>query len=177
MNTVNSEFERQKRRKRAVKKGVMVLKYAALAVASFIVLMPILWFMTSSFRSNNEVFANINPFSLREMFFGTYSLENYRTIFVKYNFARTVGNTLLVCFLTITIGIFVCSMAGYALAKMEFKGKRIMMMLVLFSIMIPFDAIAIPLYSIIMKLRWIDTYIRPFQSVRRLPFRCPAAGR
>ena len=158
MNTVNSEFERQKRRKRAVKKGVMVLKYAALAVASFIVLMPILWFMTSSFRSNNEVFANINPFSLREMFFGTYSLENYRTIFVKYNFARTVGNTLLVCFLTITIGIFVCSMAGYALAKMEFKGKRIMMMLVLFSIMIPFDAIAIPLYSIIMKLRWIDTY-------------------
>ena len=157
MNTVNSEFERQKRRKRAVKKGVMVLKYAALAVASFIVLMPILWFMTSSFRSNNEVFANINPFSLREMFFGTYSLENYRTIFVKYNFARTVGNTLLVCFLTITIGIFVCSMAGYALAKMEFKGKRIMMMLVLFSIMIPFDAIAIPLYSIIMKLRWIDT--------------------
>ena len=158
MNTVNSEFERQKQRKRAVKKGVMVLKYAALAVASFIVLMPILWFMTSSFRSNNEVFANINPFSLREMFFGTYSLENYRTIFVKYNFARTVGNTLLVCFLTITIGIFVCSMAGYALAKMEFKGKRIMMMLVLFSIMIPFDAIAIPLYSIIMKLRWIDTY-------------------
>ena len=158
MNTVNSEFERQKRRKRAVKKGVMVLKYAALAVASFIVLMPILWFMTSSFRSNNEVFANINPFSLREMFFGTYSLENYRTIFVKYNFARTVGNTLLVCFLTITIGICVCSMAGYALAKMEFKGKRIMMMLVLFSIMIPFDAIAIPLYSIIMKLRWIDTY-------------------
>lgn len=158
MNTVNSEFERQKRRKRAVKKGVMVLKYAALAVASFIVLLPIMWFMTSSFRSNNEVFANINPFSLREMFFGTYSLENYRTIFVKYNFARTVGNTLLVCFLTITIGIFVCSMAGYALAKMEFKGKRIMMMLVLFSIMIPFDAIAIPLYSIIMKLRWIDTY-------------------
>lgn len=158
MNTVNSEFERQKRRKRAVKKGVMVLKYAALAVASFIVLMPIMWFMTPSFRSNNEVFANINPFSLREMFFGTYSLENYRTIFVKYNFARTVGNTLLVCFLTITIGIFVCSMAGYALAKMEFKGKRIMMMLVLFSIMIPFDAIAIPLYSIIMKLRWIDTY-------------------
>ena len=158
MNTVNSEFERQKRRKRAVKKGVMVLKYAALAVASFIVLMPIMWFMTSSFRSNNEVFANINPFSLREMFFGTYSLENYRTIFVKYNFARTVGNTLLVCFLTITLGIFVCSMAGYALAKMEFKGKRIMMMLVLFSIMIPFDAIAIPLYSIIMKLRWIDTY-------------------
>ena len=158
MNTVNSEFERQKQRKRAVKKGVMVLKYAALAVASFIVLLPILCFMTSSFRSNNEVFANINPFSLREMFFGTYSLENYRTIFVKYNFARTVGNTLLVCFLTITIGIFVCSMAGYALAKMEFKGKRIMMMLVLFSIMIPFDAIAIPLYSIIMKLRWIDTY-------------------
>ncbi|MCD7907161.1 MAG: carbohydrate ABC transporter permease [Clostridium sp.] len=158
MNRGNSEYERQKRHKKAVKKWIMALKYAALAVTSFIVLLPIMWFMTSSFRSNNEVFANINPFSLREMFFGSYSLENYRTIFEKYNFAKTVGNTLLVCFMTIAIGIFVCSMAGYALAKMDFAGKKAMMLLVLFSIMIPFDAIAIPLYSIIMKLGWIDTY-------------------
>lgn len=75
MNTVNSEFEKAETAQTGCEKGVMVLKYAALAVASFIVLMPIMWFMTSSFRSNNEVFANINPFSLREMFFGTYSGE------------------------------------------------------------------------------------------------------
>jgi len=136
----------------------MALKYVLLILASFVVLMPIMWFMTSSFRSNNEVFANINPFSLQRMFFGSYSLENYRTIFEKYNFARTVGNTLLVCSLTIFIGIFVCSLAGYALAKMDFFGKKAMMLLVLFAIMIPFDAISIPLYSIIMKLGWIDTY-------------------
>lgn len=143
---------------KAMKSIVTAAKYLILLLTAFIVLLPIMWFMTSSFRSNNEVFSNINPFSLKEMFFGSYSLENYKTLFIKYKFARTVGNTLLVCFLTITIGILVCSMAGYALAKMEFAGKKLLLLLVLFSIMIPFDAIAIPLYSIIMKLGWIDTH-------------------
>ncbi|MBR4291763.1 MAG: carbohydrate ABC transporter permease [Oscillospiraceae bacterium] len=134
------------------------LKYAGLILAAFIILMPILWFITSSFRTNEEVFANINPFSLQKMFFGNYSLENYRTIFTKYDFSQTVTNTLVICFLTITIGIVVCSMAGYALAKMKFRGRGLVFALVLFAIMVPFDAIAIPLYTIITKLGWVDTY-------------------
>lgn len=134
------------------------LKYAGLILAAFIILMPILWFITSSFRSNDEVFANINPFSLKKMFFGSYSLDNYQTIFTKYDFSQTVTNTLIICFLTIVIGIVVCSMAGYALAKMKFRGRGLVFALVLFAIMVPFDAIAIPLYTIITKLGWVDTY-------------------
>lgn len=135
-----------------------VLKYIALVLTAFIILMPILWFITSSFRSNNEVFANINPFSLKKMFLGSYSLENYITIFTKYDFSQTVINTLIICFLTIAIGIVVCALAGYALAKMKFRGRKLVFALVLFAIMVPFDAIAIPLYTIITKLEWVDTY-------------------
>ena len=135
-----------------------ILRYFALLFAAFLILMPVIWFFTSSFRGNNEVFANINPFSLKKMFFGSYSLENYKTIFTKYDFGQTVSNTLIICFLTIFIGVLICSMAGYALAKMKFKGRKIMLFLVLFAIMIPFDAIAIPLYTIVSKLGWIDTY-------------------
>ncbi len=134
------------------------LKYAGLILAAFIILMPILWFVTSSFRTNEEVFANINPFSLKKMFFGNYSMDNYHTIFTKYDLAQTVANTLVICFLTIVIGIVVCSMAGYALAKMKFRGRGFVFALVLFAIMVPFDAIAIPLYTIITKLGWVDTY-------------------
>ena len=135
-----------------------ILRYIALLFAAFLILMPVIWFLTSSFRGNNEVFANLNPFSLRKMLFGSYSLVNYQTIFTKYNFGQTVSNTLIICFLTIVIGVLICSMAGYALAKMKFKGRKFMLFLVLFAIMIPFDAIAIPLYTIISKLGWIDTY-------------------
>lgn len=134
------------------------LKYTGLVLAAFIILMPILWFITSSFRTNEEVFANINPFSLKKMFFGSYSMDNYYTIFTKYDFSQTVLNTLVICFLTIAIGIVVCSMAGYALAKMKFRGRGLVFALVLFAIMVPFDAIAIPLYTIITKLGWVDTY-------------------
>ena len=135
-----------------------ILRYIALLFAAFLILMPVIWFLTSSFRGNNEVFANLNPFSLKKMLFGSYSLVNYQTIFTKYGFAQTVSNTLIICFLTIVIGVLICSMAGYALAKMKFKGRKFMLFLVLFAIMIPFDAIAIPLYTIISKLGWIDTY-------------------
>lgn len=134
------------------------LKYIALLLAAFVILMPILWFITSSFRSNNEVFANINPFSFKKMFLGSYSLENYITVFDQYDFLQTVTNTLVICFLTIIIGIVVCSLAGYALAKMRFRGRKLVFALVLFAIMVPFDAIAIPLYTIITKLKWVDTY-------------------
>lgn len=135
-----------------------IVKYVGLILAAFIILMPILWFITSSFRTNEEVFANINPFSLKKMFLGSYSLDNYRTIFTKYDFAQSVANTLVICFLTIAVGIVVCSMAGYALAKMKFRGRGFVFALVLFAIMVPFDAIAIPLYTIITKLKWVDTY-------------------
>lgn len=135
-----------------------VLKYIGLLLAAFVILMPIMWFITSSFRSNNEVFANINPFSFSKMFLGSYSLDNYRTIFSQYNFLQTVINTLVICLLTIAIGIVVCSMAGYALAKMQFRGRKLVFALVLFAIMVPFDAIAIPLYTIITDLKWVDTY-------------------
>ena len=148
----------QKSRAKRIRPLWTALKYVALLATAFVILMPILWFFTSSFRSNNEVFANINPFSLAKMFFGSYSLENYVTIFTKYSFAQSVFNTLLISFLTIVIGIVVCSMAGYALAKMQFAGRKLMFLLVLFAIMIPFDAIAIPLYTIVTKLGWIDTY-------------------
>lgn len=145
-------------KKRTKTQLLNALKYAGLILAAFIILMPILWFITSSFRTNDEVFANINPFSLKKMFFGNYSMDNYHTIFTKYDFSQTVTNTLVICFLTIAIGIVVCSMAGYALAKMKFRGRNFVFALVLFAIMVPFDAIAIPLYTIITKLKWVDTY-------------------
>ena len=106
-------------RRRVLRGAGTLAKYLALAITAFVILMPILWFLTSSFRSNNEVFANINPFSFGKMFFGGYSLENYQTLFTKHQFAEPVLNTLLISFLTIVIGIVICSMAGYAMAKME----------------------------------------------------------
>ena len=134
------------------------VKYILLIIAAFCFLMPILWFVTSSFRTNAEVFGNINPFSLRMMFFGTYTLDNYVNIFTKYNFGTYVLNTIVVCAMTVTLGILVASMAGYAFAKMKFFGRKAMFLLVVFAIMVPFDAIAIPLYSIIINLGWNNTY-------------------
>ena len=83
-------------RRRVLRGAGTLAKYLALAITAFVILMPILWFLTSSFRSNNEVFANINPFSFGKMFFGGYSLENYQTLFTKHQFAEPVLNTLLI---------------------------------------------------------------------------------
>jgi len=154
-STVQSKSLLTKKYKSSIEK---IILYSFLTLATFCFLMPILWFITSSFRTNEEVFANINPFSLKRMFFGSYSLDSYAALFTLYKFYRPVLNTVFVCALTIICGITVASMAGYAFAKMRFCGRKIMFLLVIFAIMVPFDAIAIPLYAIISKLDWINTY-------------------
>lgn len=146
------------RRHKFKRLGVNTVKYALLFVAAFCFLMPVMWFVTSSFRTNSEVFGNINPFSLEKMFFGTYTLDSYLEIFSKYHFGTYVWNTIIVCFLTVTLGVLVASMAGYAFAKMQFRFRKPMFLLVMFAIMVPFDAIAIPLYSIIINFKWVNTY-------------------
>ena len=83
---------------------------------------------------------------------------NYIAIFTEYDFWRPIVNTLIVTILTILLGCVINSMAGFAFTCFEFKGKKIFYPLVLVSFMVPFEAIAIPLYSVADTFGMVDTY-------------------
>lgn len=121
------------------------------------VFIPVLWAIASSFRPQEEIFRYVSPFSLQAFFPSSPTLGAYRTIFAK-GYGTALFNSLYVSSLTILLGVYVNSMAGFIFAKFTFPFKRALFVLVLLTSMIPFEAIAIPLYSLAHGLNWLDSY-------------------
>ncbi|MBO8160175.1 MAG: carbohydrate ABC transporter permease [Thermosipho sp. (in: Bacteria)] len=76
----------------------------------------------------------------------------------KFLYLRTIFNSFIVASLTSLGTIFLSSLAGYGLAKFKFKGRMFVLMMILSTMMIPFEAIMIPLYLIVTKMGMQDTY-------------------
>jgi ABC-type glycerol-3-phosphate transport system permease component len=86
-------------------------------------------------------------------------LGNYQRLLFDSGFPRWMLNTLLVAGTVTGLKLFLDSMAGYALAKLEFTGKRLVFMLMLILLMVPFAALLIPLWSITHTLHLTNTYL------------------
>jgi multiple sugar transport system permease protein len=83
------------------------------------------------------------------------SLENFRDVFEKSSFLRSFFNSLLIVSLTVVLGILCNSMLAYALARFEFKGKAWLLGAIVGLIIIPFEAIAVPLLLLVNQLPWL----------------------
>lgn len=142
------------KQKRITKK---VFIYIVLAIMTFASLFPILFGLSASLRTQEDLFKNMFPFTIRSLLPTNLTFENYIGIFTEYNFWQPIANTLIVTAVTIVLGCIINSMAGFAFTCFEFKGKKFLYPLVLISFMVPFEAIAIPLYNIAFKLHMVDT--------------------
>jgi ABC-type glycerol-3-phosphate transport system permease component len=86
-------------------------------------------------------------------------LGNYQRLIFESGFPRWMLNTLIVATCVTSIKLILDSMAGYALAKLEFTGKRIVFLLMLILLMVPFAALLIPLWTIAHNLHITNTYL------------------
>lgn len=88
-----------------------------------------------------------------------FSLASYYQMLEKIPIGRSFFNSMLVSS-TITTGVLVFgSMIGYALARMEFKGRNLIFYVIVFTMTLPFQITLIPQYLIMVKFGWIDTYL------------------
>lgn len=143
------------RRRDVVSKIVI---YIVLILLVFVALFPIAFCLSASLRTQEDLFQNMFPFTLRSLFPSALTLENYQILFTKYEFWRPILNTLIVTVLTIVFGCLINSIAGFAFTCFDFKGKKLLYGLVFVSFMVPFESIAIPLYDVANKLKLVDTY-------------------
>lgn len=134
-----------------------LLRHAALCAVAAILLLPIYWLIMSSFRPADEIFRYSGAFGLRTLIPDALTLDNYAQIF-SGAFPRSLFNSLFVAIATVTLGVFVNSMAGFAFAVFEFPFKKSLFVAVLLSFMMPFESIVIPLYTLMRGLGWTDTY-------------------
>ncbi|MBV7331420.1 carbohydrate ABC transporter permease [Chloroflexi bacterium TSY] len=139
---------------------IVVLSGALLTV------LPFGWMIISSFKNTGEIF-RWPPWLLPE----TIDLFNYVTLFTKWSFGTWYLNSIGLAVLTTLAVLFFSSLAGFGFAKYNFRGKNGLFILLIGSTMIPFQLILIPLFIMISRLGWVDTYVALV-----VPFVAPAFG-
>lgn len=130
-----------------------LLSHIVLIVVSILSLFPFLWLISTSLKGGAEnIFAYPPNFIPKD-----FTFENYIGVWGKVDFLRYFFNSAVVAIFTVILNLIFSSMAAYPLARMEFKGKKIAFFAILATIMIPFQAIMLPIYLIILKLNLLDS--------------------
>ena len=128
--------------------------YAVMAVGLVVVVVPFVWMLLSSFKPESEVRAT-PPTWWPE----TVTTGNYDTLFSRLDFPTYMVNSVVVA-LAVTAGNMVfCSMLGYALAKLDFPGKRALFAIVLGTLMIPGVVTFVPLFVMVTKMHLSNTLL------------------
>ncbi|GGA49023.1 carbohydrate ABC transporter permease [Paenibacillus physcomitrellae] len=146
--------------------AAQALSYLLLLVAAVMVLYPVVYSLFMSVMSQAE--ASAYPPSL---FPHTFHLANMQEVFHIVPIAVFIGNTFLVSAIVMVGQLLTSSLAAYAFAKMEFKGKGLMFSLFVATMMVPWEVTMIPNYLTVRGLDWLDTY----QGLT-LPFLATAFG-
>lgn len=128
--------------------------YCVLILYAVITLVPFLWTLSSSFKSYAEIVGKEFTFFPRE-----FTLENYRYLFKSQPlFPKWIFNSFFIAISVTAINVFLNTMTGYVLARIEFRGKNLFFMIVLAIMAVPAQILMIPSYIILSKLGLIDTY-------------------
>jgi multiple sugar transport system permease protein len=133
---------------------VRVIRYIVLSVLAVLVFFPLLWLVLSSFKGAAEIWKT-PPTIFPENF----TLSGYVDLFKKMPYGRYFFNSVFVAVISTTISLFTSSLAGYIFAKLRFKGRETIFILVLACMMIPGQITMIPNYMIIQFLGIHDTYL------------------
>lgn len=128
--------------------------YTILIVYAIITLIPFLWALSSSFKSFDEIISGTISFIPKD-----FTLDNYKYILQEQDlFARWFFNSVFIATVGTSLNLLFNSMAGYALARLSFPGKKAWFIIILGVLMIPGQVTLIPNYLILKELGWLNSY-------------------
>ncbi|ALF09924.1 carbohydrate ABC transporter permease [Parageobacillus thermoglucosidasius] len=130
------------------------LLYAVLVTYAIITLIPFLWALSSSFKTLEEIVSGTISFIPKQ-----FTLDNYKQIFLEQKmFPRWLLNSTIIAVTVTVLNLLFNSMAGYALARLQFPGKKPLFIIILAVLMIPAQVTMIPNYLILKQLGWLNSY-------------------
>lgn len=130
------------------------LFYAFLIVFVFVVMFPFIWVFLSSMKPPSELYGDQAFNWIAEH----PTIENYISVFVNYPFLNYLKNSFIIAVITTLIAVFFASLAAYALARLPFRGKSVILGLVLSVTMFPQISTLSPIYIILMHLGLTNSY-------------------
>jgi multiple sugar transport system permease protein len=131
-----------------------ILRYALLSIISVIFVFPVIFMVVSSLKPDLQLLrdtATLKAF----VPYGDISLRNYADAYQRVPIARFLFNSVFITTTTVVLGLLVNSMAAFSFAFMRWKGRNVILSILLATFIIPFEAIAIPLLLFVNKLPWI----------------------
>ncbi len=118
---------------------------------------PIVFMLISSFKPDAQIFADLSSFKAM-LPVGHLSLDNYRGVFDRVPAARFLVNSVLISAVTVVLGILINSMAAFALSRMRWRGRRVVLAAIIATLIVPFETFALPLVWWVNKLPWLDLH-------------------
>ena len=137
--------------RRIFSKGSAIL---LLTLGAFLFLVPVLWTVTSSFKTPKETIT-APPTILPKSFS---NLGNYSELFERAEFGRLLLNTFFLSATTVAVSLVITSMAGYGFSKFRFPLSEVLFFMVIGVLMVPFHSVAVPLFFYLEKLNLVDTF-------------------
>jgi multiple sugar transport system permease protein len=116
---------------------------------------PIVFMFVSSFKPDAQIFADLTSWRAFVPV-GDVSLDNYRGVFERVPAGRMLMNSIGVSTITVILGIFVNSLAAFALSRMRWRGQRVILTGIIATLIVPFETFALPLVWWINKLPWLE---------------------
>lgn len=136
-----------------MKNFLKIAGYIILILGALSMIMPFLWMVMLSLMSNEQIFSYPPSLIPKPLIF-----DNYINVFNSVALKRYFFNSFFVSTLT-TIGqVLISAFAGYAFARLEFKFKEPLFIMLLVTMMVPPQVNIIPLFFVMRELNWIDTY-------------------
>lgn len=166
------------RRKRKNRAHLSLFGWIVRILLGVIFLFPILFMFVSSLKPDQQIFGDLSSIAAF-LPVGNISLHNYAAVFDRVPAARFLINSIGVSVITVGLGVFVNSLAAFGLSRMRVRGKSVILTLLIATLIIPFETLALPLvwwvnqlpsfelngFSLVFTRGWLDTY-----QVQIVPF-------
>ncbi|MFC6825130.1 carbohydrate ABC transporter permease [Halopelagius fulvigenes] len=128
--------------------------YIFLLTITALVLIPIYWMVVAATIPQSEFFSwppRLLP--------GVHYLENFRALQENVDFVRSIGNSLIISVSYTALSLVLCSMAGFAFAKYDFKFKEPLFYFILATLVLPIQLLIIPLFLLMTQIGWTNSYL------------------
>ena len=129
--------------------------YMLLGAIAFVMLFPLLWLVSTSFKSPAENIFQFPP----QLLPSQPTFQNFVTVWQNNPFGQYLFNSTVVAVLTVSLNLLFCSLAAYPLARLDFQGRDLIFTGIVSTIMIPFQIVMIPLYILTVQLSLRNTYL------------------
>jgi multiple sugar transport system permease protein len=137
------------------KRLLSILAHVLLIGASILMLYPLLWLLAASFRPENEIFTSASIWP------SEWSISAYVRGWdgLRVSFGTFFTNSFIISILSVIGNVMACSMAAFAFARLQFRGRSLWFALMLGTLMLPYQVTLIPQYVLFLNLGWVNTFL------------------